>query len=146
MLLWNWESLSRCPTKSILVYKKLPLVSDCGQSKYSLWIFNMYIYIYIYIYIHIYIYSFNFGRDFCGSFSMLFPEAPDSCDKEILKWFLLHCVSVSMGSKSASQIFKILFQTQNISIFVPHGVLSWCSTKKLFFGQKKALAVESEIR
>ena len=27
----------------------------------------------------------NFGRGFCGSFSMLFPEAPASCDKKILK-------------------------------------------------------------
>ena len=28
---------------------------------------------------------FSFGRGFCGSFSMLFPEAPASCDKKKLK-------------------------------------------------------------
>ena len=27
----------------------------------------------------------NFGRGFCGSFSMLFPEAPAPCDKKVLK-------------------------------------------------------------
>ena len=27
----------------------------------------------------------NFGRGFCGSFSMLFPEAPATCDKKVLK-------------------------------------------------------------
>ena len=38
----------------------------------------MYIYIYIYINIYIYIF-FKFDYAFCGSFSMLFPEAPASC-------------------------------------------------------------------
>ena len=32
-----------------------------------------------------YIYFFNFGRGFCDSFFMMFPEAPASWDKEILK-------------------------------------------------------------
>ena len=45
----------------------------------------IYMYIYVYIYIYIYIYIFNFGPGFCGSFSMLFPEAPASYDKKILK-------------------------------------------------------------
>ena len=45
----------------------------------------MYIYIYIYIYIYLYIYIFNFGRGFCDSFSMLFPEAPAFSGKKILK-------------------------------------------------------------
>ena len=31
------------------------------------------------------IYVFRFGRGICGSFSMLFPEAPATCDTEILK-------------------------------------------------------------
>ena len=40
----KFESLSY---KINTCLKKLPLVLDCGQSKYSLWIFNIYIYIYI---------------------------------------------------------------------------------------------------
>ena len=59
---------------------------------------------------------------FGGSFSMLFPEAPASFDKEILKKFLLHFPSICMSSKSVSQIFKILFQTGDINIFVLRGV------------------------
>ena len=53
---------------------------------------------------------------------MFFPEAPASCDKEILKQFLLHFTSTCMSSKSVSQIFKILFQTGDINIFVVCGV------------------------
>ena len=53
---------------------------------------------------------------------MLFPEAPASCDKEILKQFLLHCTSICMSPKSLSQIFKILFQTGDINNFVLRGV------------------------
>ena len=30
-------------------------------------------------------YIFDLGRGFCDSFSMLFPEAPDSCGKKKLK-------------------------------------------------------------
>ena len=52
---------------------------------------------------------FNFGRGFRGFFSMLFPKAPASCGKKVLKQFLLHCNSICMISKSVSQIFKILF-------------------------------------
>ena len=32
-----------------------------------------------------YTYFFNFGRGFCDSFSTLFPKAPASCGKQILK-------------------------------------------------------------
>ena len=35
----------------------------------------------IYIYMYVYIYIFHFVRGFSGSFSMLFSEAPASCDK-----------------------------------------------------------------
>ena len=65
---------------------------------------------------------FNFGRGFCGSFSMLFPKAPASCGKKVLKSFLLHCTSICMSSKSVSHIFKLLFQTGDINVFVLHGV------------------------
>ena len=71
MLPSKWENLSGCSTKLIHVCKKLPLALDCGQGN----IFSKYI---IYIF-------FNFGRDFYGSFPMLFPKAPASCCKKILK-------------------------------------------------------------
>ena len=71
---------------------------------------------------YIYIYIFNFGRGFCGSFSILFPEAPVSCDKEILKQFLTHCPSICMSSKSTSQTFKILILTGDSNNFVLLGV------------------------
>ena len=36
------------------------------------------------------------------TFSMLFAEAPASCDQKILKWFMLHCTLICMSSKSVS--------------------------------------------
>ena len=98
MLPSKWENLSRCSTKIIYFCKKLPLTLDCGQSKYSHYIFN-------------------FRRAFYGSFPMLFPKAPASWFRKILNWFLLHCTSIFMSSKSVSQIFKILFFKLEISIF-----------------------------
>ena len=85
------------------------------------------------------IYFFNLGRGFCGSFSMLFPEAPASCDKEILKKFLLHCTSVRMSSKNVPHILKILFQTGDINIFVHRGVFSsrYVQLKSSFSDEKK---------
>ena len=44
MLPSKWENSSRCSTKLTHVYKTLPLALDCGQSKYSLWIFTIYIF------------------------------------------------------------------------------------------------------
>ena len=99
MLPSKWENLSRCSTKIIYFCKKLPLTLDCGQSKYSHYIFN-------------------FRRAFYSSFPMLFPKAPASWFRKILNWFLLHCTSIFMSSKSVSQIFKILFQTGDINILV----------------------------
>ena len=53
------------------------------------------------------IYSFfNFGCDFCGSFSMLFREASAFCDKETLKYFLVHCTSICMSSKNGLRFLK----------------------------------------
>ena len=51
---------------------------------------------------------------------MLFLKALVSCGKTILQ----RCTSTCMGSKSVSQIFKILFQTEEINIFVPRGVFN----------------------
>ena len=59
---------------------------------------------------------------FCGSFSKIFPLTPASCDKKFLKQFLLHCTSVCMSSKRMLQSFKILFQTEDINIYVLRGV------------------------
>ena len=55
---------------------------------------------------------------------MLFPGARASCDEKFLD-----CVSVFMGLKIVSQIFKILFQTGNTDIFVLPSV--FFSTKEL---------------
>ena len=49
---------------------------------------------------------FNFGCDFCGSFSMLFREASAFCDKETLKYFLVHCTSICMSSKNGLRFLK----------------------------------------
>ena len=61
-----------------------------------------------------YLYFFNLGSGFCDFFSILFPEAPASCGKKILKYFFLHCTSIYITSKIVSQIFNILLQTDNI--------------------------------
>ena len=53
---------------------------------------------------------------------MLFLEAPASCDKDILKQFLLNCTYFCMSLKSLSQIFKISFQTEDINNFILRGV------------------------
>ena len=52
-----------------------------------------------------------------------------------------------MSSESVSQIFKILFQTVDINIFVLHGVFFSGYVKlKSSFSDKKTLAVKSETR
>ena len=56
------------------------------------------------------------------TFSMLFAEAPASCDQKFLKWFVLHCTLICMSSKSVSHICKIIFQTEDINIFVLCGI------------------------
>ena len=52
-----------------------------------------------------------------------------------------------MSSKSVSQIFKILFQTGDINIFVLHGVFfsRYVQLKSSFFVEKTS-AVKSETR
>ena len=84
---------------------------------------------------------FKFGRDSCGSFSMLFPKVPTSCCKRNLALFLLHCTSIFMSSKNLSQIFKILFQTGDINIFVLCGVFfsRYVQLKSFFSDEKKQL-------
>ena len=74
---------------------------------------------------------------FCVSFAMLFPKAPTSCCKKILNQILLHCTSIFMSSKNMSQIFKILFQTEDINIFVLRDVLfSRYVQLKIFFSDE----------
>ena len=91
------ENLSRCSRRLLHVCKKLTQVN----------IYN--------------IVFFNIGRGFYGSFFTLFPKAPASCCKKLLNSFLLFCTSIFISSKSVSQIFKILFQTGYIIIFVHRG-------------------------
>ena len=75
---------------------------------------------------------------------MLFPEVAASCDKEILKYVLLHCPAIRMSSKSVSQIFKILFQIGDINIFVLPGICFSGSTKKAPFLKKTISMMKSE--
>ena len=93
----------------IHVCKKLPLALLQAEQIFSVEIFDKYSF-------------FNLGRGFCISFSTLFPEALASCDKEILKQFLLHCTSFCLSSKSVSQVLKFLSQTGDVNIFVLGGV------------------------
>ena len=81
---------------------------------------------------------FNCGRGYCGFFPMSFPKAPASCCKKILNQFLLHCPSTFMSLKSVSHIFKILFQTGYINIFVLCGVFfsRYAQLKSLFSDEK----------
>ena len=55
------------------------------------------------------------------------------------KMVLLHCTSICMRSKNVSQIFKILFQTGDINIFVLCGVFFsiYVQLKSSFFEEKK---------
>ena len=88
---------------------------------------------------------FNFGHGFCGSFPMLFPKALASCCKKNLNYFLLHCTPLFMNSKSVSQIFKILFKTGDINVFVLRGAFfSRYVQLKAPFLIKKTTAVKSE--
>ena len=81
---------------------------------------------------------FNCGRGYCGFFPMSFPKAPASCCKKILNQFLLHCPSTFMSLKSVSHIFKMLFQTGYINIFVLCGVFfsRYAQLKSLFSDEK----------
>ena len=91
----------------------------------------------------IYIFFFNFWRGFSGFYSVLFLKTPASCGKNVLKQFLLHCTSVL--AQKVFQIFKILFQTEDINIFAVLGVLSsrYVQLKSPFL-TKKISAVKSE--
>ena len=60
--------------------------------------------------------------------------------------FLLHSTSIFTSSKRVSQIFKILFQTGAINVFVLRGVLygTYAQLKSSFSGEKTSV-VKSEI-
>ena len=64
------------------------------------------------------IFFFSFRRDFYASFSMLFSEPLSSCDKR--KIDIMNCTSICMSSKILSHIFKIIFQTRNIKLYIFH--------------------------
>ena len=84
------------------------------------------------------------GIAFAVPFFKLFPTAPASCGKEVLIQFLLHFTSIHMSSK-VSQIFKILFQTGDINIFVVLGAFfSRYAHLKSSFSDKKTSAVKSD--
>ena len=57
----------------------------------------------------------------------------------------MHCTSICMSSNRMSQIFKIVFQTEYINIFVLCGVFFSRSVQlKGSFSDKKASVVKSE--
>ena len=75
---------------------------------------------------------------------MLFPKAPASYCKNVLNKFLLHYAYILISSKSMSQIFKILFQTGNINIFVICAVFFSRYVKlKSFFSDEKNISGET---
>ena len=63
------------------------------------------------------------GVDFAVPFLCYFQKLQLLVVKKMLNKFLLHCTSIFMSSKSVSQIFKILFQTGDINVFVLRGVV-----------------------
>ena len=79
------------------------------------------------------------------SFYMLFPEAPASYGKRILKSLLMYFTSICINLKIVPQIFKILFQTGIINIFVLHSVFfSRSAQLKSSFSDEKTSVVKSE--
>ena len=54
----------------------------------------------------------------------------------------MHRTSVFMGSKSVSQIIKILFQTGDINIFVLRGVFSSTYVQQKTFSDEKIISGE----
>ena len=74
---------------------------------------------------------FNFGRGFCGSFSMLFPQVSAFCDTK--NWNKFWCIVLLFAcAQKVSQIFKILFQKGDI--------------KNALSGLRKFLATESPLK
>ena len=63
------------------------------------------------------IYFFNFGRGFCGFFSLLFTELQLLVIKKNWNIFC-SIVLLFVCTQKVSQIFKTLFQTEDIDIFV----------------------------
>ena len=78
---------------------------------------------------------------------MLFPKASAFCNKKILKYFLLHGTSICMSSKIVSQIFKILFQTGDINIFVLRSVFfsRYVRIKSSFLDEKFISGAVGEV-
>ena len=74
---------------------------------------------------------FNFGRGFCDSFSMLFPQVSAFCDTK--NWNKFWCIVLLFAcAQKVSQIFKILFQKGDI--------------KNALSGLRKFLATESPLK
>ena len=67
---------------------------------------------------------FDLGRGFCDSFSMLFPEAPDSCGKKIemifaALYFHLHELKKYVSDfKSYFRVELLIFLTFMVSLLV----------------------------
>ena len=82
---------------------------------------------------------FNFGRSFCVSFSMLFPKAPTSCCKEFWTNFCCIVFYINELKKCVSHIFKSLFQTGDINLFIVRGVFfsRYLQLKSSFTDKKK---------
>ena len=111
MLPLKWENLSRCSTKVIHFWKNHCLLHWIeGRTN----IFRKYI---IYIF-------FQFWAWLLRFLFYVFSKSSSYCGKETF-WnnFWRIVLLICMSSKSISQIFKILFQTGHIDIFVLRDVL-----------------------
>ena len=117
-----------CSTKWIHVCKKLPLVLDCGQSKYYLEKFNIYIFSIL-------------GVAFAVPFVCFFQKLQLLVIKKFWDnfWWI---VLLFVWAQKVSQIFKILFQTGDSNSFVLLGAFfssyvrlkSSCSAEKKISG------------
>ena len=86
------------------------------------------------------------GVVFVVLLSMLFPKPPASCGKKI--WNKFCClVLLFVWAQSVSQIFKILFQTGDINIFVLCGIFfsTYVQLKTYFPGKKTAVKSETQF-
>ena len=81
----------------------------------------------------------NFGHSFYCFKSIFLSAAPNLRYRRILKYFFLNYVSFYITSKTGSPIFKILFRTWDINIFILH-----CAISVLYFQIKSSSSCKKE--
>ena len=88
-----------------------------------------------------YITFLNFGHGFCSSFPIYFQKL----HLLVVKKFFCCILLLYLWAQKVFQIFKILFQSGDINIFVYRGVFfsRYVQLKSLFSDKKKILVVKS---